>query len=169
MSLPNRLTRGRLLALLHRLRSLAHVVEMHQLTNDPERLQERFHGTHATIAFTTRRVAHPAQAGNRVLPVMNGANSHRGVEGVVIERQALGTSSQARRRVPEALRTHERRRFHPEDVAIGGLVRPSARPDVHYGPGIAERSPDARSDARFSARGHGVGGPDGVVQLRAGH
>src|SRR5206468_3129007 len=31
MSLPNRLTRRRLLALLHRLRSLAHVVDMHQL------------------------------------------------------------------------------------------------------------------------------------------
>ena len=52
MSLPNRLTRRRLLALLHRLRSLAHVVDMHQLTKDPERLQERFHGTDVTIAFT---------------------------------------------------------------------------------------------------------------------
>src|SRR5207244_1248553 len=52
MSLPNRLTRRRLLALMHRLRSLAHVVDMHQLTKDPERLQERFHGTEATIAFT---------------------------------------------------------------------------------------------------------------------
>src|SRR5215468_5252799 len=52
MSLPNRLTRRRLLALLHRLRSLAHVVDMHQLTKDPERLQERFRGTDATIAFT---------------------------------------------------------------------------------------------------------------------
>lgn len=52
MSLPNRLTRRRLLALLHRLRSLAHVVDMHQLTKDPERLQERFHGTDLTIEFT---------------------------------------------------------------------------------------------------------------------
>jgi hypothetical protein len=51
MSLPNRLTRRRLLALMHRLRSLAHVVDMHQLTKDPERLQERFHGTDVTIAF----------------------------------------------------------------------------------------------------------------------
>lgn len=52
MSLPNRLTRRRLLALLHRLRSLAHVVDMHQLTKDPERLQDRFHGTDVTIEFT---------------------------------------------------------------------------------------------------------------------
>ena len=52
MSLPNRLTRRRLLALLHRLRSLAHVVDMHQLTKDPERLQERFRGTDATLTFT---------------------------------------------------------------------------------------------------------------------
>jgi hypothetical protein len=54
---------------------------------------------------------HLAQPGDRVLPVMNGANSHRGVEGLVIERQVLGRSSQARRRVREALRTRERRRF----------------------------------------------------------
>jgi hypothetical protein len=30
---------------------MAHVVDMHQLTKDPERLQERFHGTDVTIAF----------------------------------------------------------------------------------------------------------------------
>ena len=110
---------------------------------------------------------HLAQAGDRVLPVMNGAHSHRGVEGLVIERQVLGRSGQARRRVREALRTHERRRFHREDVAVGRLVGPGARPDVQDGPGIAERSPDPRSDARFGAPGHGVGGSDGVVQLRA--
>ena len=39
-SLPERLQRGRSLALLHRLRSLAHVIDMHQLAKDPE----RFHG-----------------------------------------------------------------------------------------------------------------------------
>lgn len=52
MSLPNRFTRQRLLALLHRLRSLAHVVDMHQLTKDPERLQRRFRNTEATVRLT---------------------------------------------------------------------------------------------------------------------
>lgn len=37
-SIPDRLQRGRSLTLLHRLRSLAHVVDMHQLTKDPERV-----------------------------------------------------------------------------------------------------------------------------------
>ena len=37
--LPNRLERRRLLPLLHRLRSLAHIVDMHQLTKAPERLR----------------------------------------------------------------------------------------------------------------------------------
>ncbi|MFC4899839.1 hypothetical protein ACFQVD_36275 [Streptosporangium amethystogenes subsp. fukuiense] len=46
---------------------------------------------------------HLAQAGDRVLPVMNGGNRHRGVEGPVVERQALGGSDQARRRVRRAL------------------------------------------------------------------
>ncbi len=38
-SLPERLQRGRSLALLHRLRSLAHVIDMHQLAKDPERIR----------------------------------------------------------------------------------------------------------------------------------
>ena len=41
-ALPNRLERGQLLGLLHRLRSLAHIVDMHQLTKDPERLRDDF-------------------------------------------------------------------------------------------------------------------------------
>ncbi|MFN8193066.1 MAG: hypothetical protein U0R80_02150 [Nocardioidaceae bacterium] len=41
-ALPGRLERGHLLDLLHRLRSLAHIVDMHQLTKDPERLRETF-------------------------------------------------------------------------------------------------------------------------------
>jgi hypothetical protein len=47
--LPDRLTRRRLLTLLHRLRSLAHVIDMHQLTKDPERLRPRFHETDVTV------------------------------------------------------------------------------------------------------------------------
>ncbi len=42
LALPNRLERGQLLGLLHRLRSLAHIVDMHQLTKDPERLRKDF-------------------------------------------------------------------------------------------------------------------------------
>ena len=41
-SIPERLQRGRSLALLHRVRSLAHVVDMHQLTKDPERFRTDF-------------------------------------------------------------------------------------------------------------------------------
>lgn len=38
-TLPERVQRGQLLRLLHRLRSLAHVIDMHQHTLDPERLR----------------------------------------------------------------------------------------------------------------------------------
>ena len=41
-TLPNRVERAQLLTLLHRLRSLAHIVDMHQLTKDPERLRDDF-------------------------------------------------------------------------------------------------------------------------------
>jgi hypothetical protein len=45
-ALPGRLARERLLAQLHRLRSLAHIVDMHQLTKAPERLRPDFRATH---------------------------------------------------------------------------------------------------------------------------
>ena len=38
LSVPSRVRRRRALQALHRLRSIAHVVDMHQLTKDPERL-----------------------------------------------------------------------------------------------------------------------------------
>ena len=41
-SFPERLQRGRLLSLLHQLRSTAHIIDMHQLTKDPEQLRRTF-------------------------------------------------------------------------------------------------------------------------------
>lgn len=48
-SVPERLQRSGLLALLHRLRSMAHIVDMHQLTKDPERLRESFSPTPRSV------------------------------------------------------------------------------------------------------------------------
>ena len=48
-SVPERLQRERLLDLLHRLRSLAHIIDMHQLTKDPERLRASFRPTSASV------------------------------------------------------------------------------------------------------------------------
>src|SRR6266705_5687063 len=112
---------------------------------------------------------HLAQARDRVLPVMNGAKGHRGVEGPVLERNALRDSSHARCCACGTLRTHERRRFHRGDVTAGGLVGAGASPDIQYRPRIAERSPDPCGDPRLGAPRHGVSGSDGVIQLRAGH
>jgi hypothetical protein len=44
-SFPERIRRGRTLALLHQLRSMAHVIDMHQLTKDPEMLRDTFRPT----------------------------------------------------------------------------------------------------------------------------
>jgi hypothetical protein len=41
-SIPERVQRGRLLNLLHQLRSTAHIIDMHQLTKDPEQLKPSF-------------------------------------------------------------------------------------------------------------------------------
>ena len=47
--LPAHLERRRILAELHRLRSLAHVIDMYQLTKDPERFSAAFRPTAQTI------------------------------------------------------------------------------------------------------------------------
>jgi hypothetical protein len=48
-SVPERVQRGHTLELLHRLRSLAHIIDMHQLTKDPERLRPSFRQTSASV------------------------------------------------------------------------------------------------------------------------
>lgn len=47
-ALPERLERRHLLGLLHRLRSLAHVIDMHQLSKDPEQLLPSYQPTSAS-------------------------------------------------------------------------------------------------------------------------
>ncbi|MGC3993709.1 MAG: hypothetical protein QM779_06340 [Propionicimonas sp.] len=47
--LPAHLERRRILGELHRLRSLAHVIDMHQLTKDPERFASAFRPTAQTV------------------------------------------------------------------------------------------------------------------------
>ncbi|MGI8645827.1 MAG: hypothetical protein ACR2JD_05870 [Nocardioides sp.] len=48
-ALPGRLAWARLLTQLHRLRSLAHIIDMHQLTKDPERLRPGFTPTAESV------------------------------------------------------------------------------------------------------------------------
>ena len=48
-TVPERLQRGSILKLLHRLRSLAHIIDMHQLTKDPERLRSSFVPTSVSV------------------------------------------------------------------------------------------------------------------------
>ena len=47
--LPSHLERRRILGELHSLRSLAHVIDMHQLTKDPERFADAFRPTAQTV------------------------------------------------------------------------------------------------------------------------
>jgi hypothetical protein len=47
--LPGHLERRRILGELHQLRSLAHVIDMHQLTKDPERFASAFRPTAETV------------------------------------------------------------------------------------------------------------------------
>ena len=55
VALPDRLERRRLLGLLHRLRSLAHVIDMHQLTKDPDRLRPGWQSTSQSVTVGLNR------------------------------------------------------------------------------------------------------------------
>jgi len=55
LSFPERLQRGAILTMLHRLRSLAHIIDMHQLTKDPERLRASFVPTPMSAAVDLDR------------------------------------------------------------------------------------------------------------------
>jgi hypothetical protein len=59
-TVPERLRRSDSLALLHELRSLAHVIDMHQLNKDPERLRTSFTPTAVspTIGLTYEELEH---------------------------------------------------------------------------------------------------------------
>lgn len=54
-ALPDRLERRQLLRRLHRLRSLAHDIDMHQMTKEPERLRADVESTDETVAVGLTR------------------------------------------------------------------------------------------------------------------
>jgi hypothetical protein len=54
-AIPHRIERGHTLRLLHRLRSLAHIIDMHQLTKDPERLRPDYMQTTESIDVNLSR------------------------------------------------------------------------------------------------------------------
>ena len=110
---------------------------------------------------------HLTQPGDRVLPVGDGAEGHRGVEGLVLERQVFRGGGHARRRALRAQRPHDRRRLHRSDVAVGRFIGAAAGPDVQHRPRVTERSPDLRGDPRIGAPRRRVRAPDGVVQPSA--
>ena len=113
--------------------------------------------------------SHLPQPGDRVRPMMNGADRHRGIEGLVRERQAFRGGGHARRRAGRTLRPHDRRRFHRGDSAVVRFVGAGSGPDVQYRPRVSERIPDARGDPRLGTPRRWVGGSDGVVQPTRWH
>lgn len=60
MMVPARIERNRMLGLLHRLRSTAHVIDMHQVTKDPEHLRADYVPTGESVRdpMTREQMAH---------------------------------------------------------------------------------------------------------------
>ncbi|WP_134765604.1 hypothetical protein [Nocardioides sp. 1609] len=74
-SIPDRLQRGRSLALLHRLRSLAHVVDMHQLTKDPDRFRADYVVTPSSVdpGLTATQMLHYLEYCSEILSLLGKA------------------------------------------------------------------------------------------------
>ena len=74
-SFPERVQRADLLAKLHRLRSLAHIVDMHQLTKEPESLRDAFvNGTDgADICLTPEQIEYYLEYCTELLSIVSKA------------------------------------------------------------------------------------------------
>ena len=82
---------------------------------------------------------------------------------------ANGSSSAARvdhgRGAGRALGAHHRGRLHRDDLAVGGLVAPRSRADVHDAARVAQRRVDRRRDARVLVPRARVPAADVLVEL----
>jgi hypothetical protein len=73
-SLPERVQRSELLAKLHRLRSLAHIIDMHQLTKEPESLRDAFAGgTDGDVDLTPEQVEYYLEYCTELLSIVSKA------------------------------------------------------------------------------------------------
>ncbi|MEV0891861.1 hypothetical protein [Promicromonospora sp. NPDC050262] len=73
-SVPQRVQRSDLLAKLHRLRSLAHIIDMHQLTKEPERLRDAFaSGEGADVDLTPEQVEYYLEYCTELLSIVGKA------------------------------------------------------------------------------------------------
>ncbi|MFD2797309.1 hypothetical protein ACFS27_27370 [Promicromonospora vindobonensis] len=73
-SLPERAQRSDLLAKLHRLRSLAHIIDMHQLTKEPESLRDAFAGgTDGDVDLTPEQVEYYLEYCTELLSIVSKA------------------------------------------------------------------------------------------------
>ena len=113
-----------------------------------------------------RNAAQLGEAALVIVPVVVGQHRHRGVEGVVVEREPLGARVHDGRRPGRPLGAHDRRRLHRGDVEVGRLVRPRPGADVEHRAGVAEGGADARREARVLTADVGIADAEGVVAWR---
>ena len=118
------------------------------VTSQPE--LARVTGVEEEHDDATSDAPHLAQPGDRVLPMMNGAHRHRGVEGLVVERQVLRGSGQARRRVREVAANASARTVRPRGPG-GRKVRRNRCRHRHSGRSGHRRAPP-RSAPRCGVR-----------------
>jgi hypothetical protein len=99
-----------------------------------------------------------AQAGVDVTPLVDGDHRHRGVEAVVVERQALGRRVERGSKMKGSLCSHRRGRLDGHHVAIERLVGAGARTHVDDRPRVAEGGVNQRRDPRIRLSAVGVSG-----------
>ncbi len=143
-----------------------HIGELGQVVaGEPEPVHPSgFVGVEREHHHAAGHAPHLAQPRRDISPVVHGGDRHRGVEGLVLERQLLRGGVHARRRTRGPLTPHHRRRLDRDHVAIGRFIGAGAGPDVQHRPGVAECVPDLRGDPRLGTPGRGVSAADRVVQ-----
>ena len=106
---------------------------------------------------------HLGDAGDRVRPVVDGDERHRGVEAVVLEGEVFGPGLDGRGGAGGPLLDHHLGGLDGSHLALGGLVGTGAGADVEDAAGVAEGHFDAGGDPWVRAPHLAVADADPVV------
>jgi hypothetical protein len=119
------------------------------ITGEPERTGSR--GVELKHHDTAGDAAHLTRPGDRIGPVVVGQRAHRGVEGLVGEREAARAGSHAPSRARWPLGAHDGRRLYRRHVTIGRFIGTGARPTfktVRASPSAAQTRAAIRGSVR---------------------
>ena len=146
LSLEKRIKRGRALTAIHELRSIAHIIDMHQLTKDPERFQKTY-----TASANSPKVHMTPQLMNRYLDYCSEMLSLTGkIAALYVQRFDDPVSMMAVTEV-EQLTTGLSRKIWQKIIVAGEVMRDAGQTPRDAGPTPRETIASIQSEPTNTA------------------